>query len=145
MDAEGPRRVSEPNAGGGWSTRVVDPPAPGPRVGRRCVPVDHEYLERFGLGERTEEGRRRIVRSALRFAARLGVHVVVPPADAPSPVGPGVVVVHQPPPREFRSNGEWAGDLMKRVARHFVEDPHEGPRAVESLLFYGLTRSTKAD
>ena len=33
----------------------------------------------------------------------------------------------------------------KRLARHFVEDPHEGPRAVESLLLYGLTRSTKAD
>ena len=34
---------------------------------------------------------------------------------------------------------------MKRVARRFVEDPREGPRAVESLLCYGLTRSTKAD
>ena len=75
----------------------------------------------------------------------MGVHVVVPPAEAPSQVGAGAVVVHQPPPREFRSNGEWAGDLMKRVARHFVEDPHEGPRAVESLMLYGLTRSTRAD
>ena len=34
---------------------------------------------------------------------------------------------------------------MKRVARHFVEDPHEGPRAVECLMLYGLTRSTRAD
>ena len=140
-----PRRVSEPNSAGGWTTRVVDPPAPEPRVGRGSVPVDHEHLERFGLSERTGEGRRRVVRSALGFAARMGVHVVVPPAEAPSQVGPGAVVVHQPPPREFRSNGEWAGDLMKRVARHFVEDPHEGPRAVESLMLYGLTRSTRAD
>ena len=145
MHTERPRRVSEPNTGGGWTTRVVDPPAPEPRVGRGCVPVDHEHLERFGLGDRTGEGRRRVVRSALRFAARMGVHVVVPPADTPSPVGSGVVVVHQPPPQEFRSNGGWAGDLMKRVVRRFVEDGYEGPRAVESLLLYGLTRSTKAD
>ena len=145
MDIGRPRRVSEPNAGGGWTTRVVDPPAPGPRVGRGCVPVDHEHLERFGLSERTAEGRERVVRSALRFAARMGIHVVVPPAEAPSPAGSDAVVVRQPPPREFRSNGEWAGDLMKRVARRFVEDPREGPRAVESLMFYGLTRSTKAD
>ncbi len=145
MDTGRPRRVSEPDAGGGWTTRVVDPPPPEPRVGRGSVPVDHEHLERFGLDERTREGRRRVVRSALGFAARMGVHVVVPPAEAPRAAGPGAVVVHQPPPREFRSNGEWAGDLMKRVARRFVEDPREGPRAVESLLLYGLTRSTKAD
>ena len=145
MDVGRPRRVSEPNTGGGWTTRIVDPPAPAPRVGRGSVPVDHEHLERFGLSERTGEGRRRVVRSALCFAARMGVHVVVSPAEAPRSAGPGAVVVHQPPPREFRSNGEWAGDLMKRVARHFVDDPHEGPRAVESLLLYGLTRSTRAD
>ena len=123
----------------------MDPPAPEPRVGRDCIPVDHEHLERVGLDERTVEGRRQIVRSALGFAARMGVHVVVPPAEALRSAGPGAMVVHQPPPREFRSNGEWAGDLMKRVARHFVEDPHEGPRAVECLLLYGLTRSTRAD
>ena len=145
MDTGRPRRVSEPDAGGGWATRVADPPAPEPRVGRGCLPVDQEHLDRFGLGERTEEGRRRVGRSALRFAARMGVHVVVPPAEAPRSAGPGAVVVHQPPPQEFRSNGEWAGDLMKRVARHFVEDRHEGPRAVECLMFYGLTRSTRAD
>ncbi len=145
MDTGRPRRVSEPNAGGGWTTRVVDPPPPEPRVGRGSVPVDHEHLERVGLDERTGEGRRRVVRAALGFAARMGVHVVVPPAEAPRSAGPGAVVVHQPPPREFRSNGEWAGDLMKRVARHFVEDPHEGPRAVECLMLYGLTRSTRAD
>ena len=34
---------------------------------------------------------------------------------------------------------------MKRVARHFVEDRHEGARAVECRMIYGLTRSTKAD
>ncbi len=145
MDVGRPRRVSEPNAGGGWATHVVEPLAPEPRLGRGSVPVDHEHLERFGLDERTGEGRRRVVRLALGFAARMGVHVVVPPAEAPRSAGPGAVVVHQPPPREFRSNGEWAGDLMKRVARHFVEDPHEGPRAVECLMLYGLTRSTRAD
>ena len=96
-----PRRVSEPDAGGGWTTRVVDPPAPEPRVGRDCIPVDHEHLERVGLDERTVEGRRQVVRSALGFAARMRVHVVVPPAEAPRSAGPGAVVVHQPPPREF--------------------------------------------
>ncbi|MCY4602066.1 MAG: hypothetical protein OXF27_19355 [Acidobacteria bacterium] len=145
MDTGRPRRVSEPNAGGDWTTRVVDPPAPQLRVGRGSVPIDHEHLERVGLDERTGEGRRRVVRSALGFAARMGVHVVVPPAEAPRSAGPGAVVVHQAPPREFRSNGEWAGDLMKRVARHFVEDSHEGPRAVECVMLYGLTRSTRAD
>ena len=87
-----------------------------------------------------------MVRSALRFAAGLGVHVAVPPAAPPREVPAGTyLVVEQPPPREFRSNGEWAGDLMKRIARHVVEDPHEGPRAVESLMLYGLTGSTRAD
>ena len=86
-----------------------------------------------------------MVRSALRFAAEIGVQVVVPPAEAPRDLPEGAVVVSQPPPEAFRSNGEWAGDLMKRVARHFVEDAREGPRAVECLMLYGLTRSTKAD
>ena len=54
-------------------------------------------------------------------------------------------MVSQPPPEAFRSNGEWAGDLMKRVARHYLADADEGPRAVESLLFYGLTGRTSAD
>lgn len=140
-----PRRVSEPNASGGWTTRVVDPPRPEPQVGRGCVPVDRERLERSGLDERAEEGRQRVVRSALRFAAEMGVQVVVPPAEIPRGLPEDVVVVKQPPPQAFRSNGEWAGDLMKRVARHFVEDPQEGPRAVECLMFYGLTRRAKAD
>ena len=52
----GPRRVSEPHAGGGWTTRVVDAPRPEARVGRACVPVDHENLERFGWSERTDGG-----------------------------------------------------------------------------------------
>ena len=137
-----PRRVSEPHAGGGWTTRVVDAPASEVRVGRACVPVDHENLERFGWSERTEEGRRRVVRSALRFAAEIGVQVAVAPAEAPPGLPEGAVVVNQPPPREFRSNGDWAGDLMKRVARHYLADAREGPRAVESLLLYGLTGRT---
>ena len=85
-----PRRVSEPHGGGGWTTRVVDAPEPEARVGRACVPVDHENLERFGWSERTDEGRRRVVRSALGFAAEIGVQVVVPPAETPRelPEGP---------------------------------------------------------
>ena len=140
-----PRRVSEPHSGGGWTTRVVDAPAPEARVGRVCVPVDHENLDRFGWSERTDEGRRRVVRSALRFAAEMGVQVVVPPAQTPPRLPEGAVVVKQPPPSAFRSNGEWAADLMKRVARHYLADAEEGPRAVESLLFYGLTGRTSAD
>ncbi len=136
-----PRRVSEPHSGGGWATRVVDA-APEARVGRACVPVNHENLERFGWSERTEEGRRRVVRSALGFAAEIGVHVVVPPAETPPGLPEGAVVVSQPPPAAFRSNGDWAADLMKRVARHYLDDAEEGPRAVESLLFYGLTGRT---
>ena len=85
-----PRRVSEPHSGGGWTTRVADPPPPEVRVGRACVPVDHENLDRFGWSERTDEGRRRVVRSALRFAAEIGVQVVVPPGRDPSrPAGGG--------------------------------------------------------
>ena len=140
-----PRRVSEPHSGGGWTTRVVDAPAPEARVGRACAQVDHENLERFGWSERTDEGRRRVVRSALRFAAEMGVQVVVPPAETPRALPEGAVVVRQPPPAAFRSNGEWAADLMKRVARHYLADTEEGPRAVESLLFYGLTGRTSAD
>ncbi len=140
-----PRRVSEPHTGGGWTTRVVDAPRPETRVGRACVPVDHENLERFGWSERTDEGRRRVVRSALGFAAEIGVRVVVPPAETPRELPEGAVVVSQPPPQAFRSNGEWAGDLMKRVAGHYLADAEEGPRAVESLLFYGLTGRTSAD
>ncbi len=34
---------------------------------------------------------------------------------------------------------------MKRVARHCLADAREGPRAVESLLLYGLTGRTSAD
>ena len=134
-----PRRVSESHAGGGWTTRVVDAPAPEARVGRACVPVNHENLERFGWSERTDEGRRRVVRSALGFAAQIGVQVVVPPAETPPGLPEGAVVVSQPPPAAFRSNGDWAADLMKRVARHCLADARKGPRAVESLLFYGLT------
>ena len=137
-----PRRVSEPHSGGGWTTRVVDAPAPEIRVGRTCAPVDHENLERFGWSERTDEGRRRVVRSALRFAAEMGVQVVVPPAETPPGLPEGAVVVRQPPPSAFRSNGEWAADLMKRVARHYLADAREGPRAVESLLLYGLAGRT---
>ena len=137
-----PRRVSEPHSGGGWTTRVVDAPRPEARVGRACVPVDHENLDRFGWSERTDEGRRRVVRSALRFAAEIGVQVVVPPAETPPGLPEGAVVVSQPPPAAFRSNGEWAADLMKRVARHYLADAREGPRAVESLLFHGLTGRT---
>ena len=140
-----PRRVSEPHSGGGWTTRVVDAPPAEVRVGRACVPVDHENLERFGWSERTDEGRRRVVRSALRFAAEIGVQVVVPPAETPRERPEGAVVVSQPPPSAFQSNGEWAADLMKRVARHYLADAREGPRAVESLLFYGLTGRTSAD
>ncbi len=136
------RRVSEPHAGGGWTTRVADAPPPEARVGRACVPVDHENLERFGWSERTDEGRRRVVRSALGFAAEIGVQVVVPPAETPSGLPAGAVVVSQPPPAAFRSNGDWAADLMKRVARHYLADAEEGPRAVEALLFYGLTGRT---
>ena len=136
------RRVSEPHAGGGWATRVADAPPPEARVGRACVPVDHENLERFGWSERTDEGRRRVVRSALSFAAEIGVQVVVPPAETPPGLPEGAVVVSQPPPAAFRSNGEWAGDLMKRVAGHYLADAEEGPRAVETLLFYGLTGRT---
>ena len=136
-----PRRVSEPHSGGGWATRVVDAPLPEARVGRACVPVNHENLERFGWSERTDEGRRRVVRSALRFAAEIGVQVVVPPAKTPTSLPEGAVVVSQPPPA-FRSNGDWAADLMKRVARHYLDDAEEGPRAVESLLFHGLTGRT---
>ena len=44
-----PRRVSEPHSGGGWTTRVADAPPPEVRVGRACVPVDHENLDRFRL------------------------------------------------------------------------------------------------
>ena len=140
-----PRRVSEPHSGGGWTTRVADAPPPEVRVGRVCVPVDHENLDRFGWSERTDEGRRRVVRSALRFAAEIGVQVVVPPADTPPDLPEGAVVVSQPPPEAFRSNGDWAADLMKRVARHYLADAREGPRAVESLLLYGLTGRTSAD
>ena len=140
-----PRRVSEPHAGGGWTTRVVDAPAPEVRVGRACVPVDHENLDRFGWSERTDEGRRRVVRSALRFAAEIGVQVVVPPAETPPGLPEGAVVVSQPPPEAFRSNGDWAADLMKRVARHYLADGQEGSRAVESLLLYGLTGRTSGD
>ena len=129
-----PRRVSEPHSGGGWTTRVADAPPPEVRVGRVCVPVDHENLDRFGWSERTDEGRRRVVRSALRFAAEIGVQIVVPPADTPPDLPEGAVVVSQPPPEAFRSNGDWAADLMKRVARHYLADAREGPRAVESLL-----------
>ena len=134
-----PRRVSEPHSGGGWTTRVADASPPEARVGRACVPVNHENLERFGWSERTDEGRRRVVRSALSFAAEISVQVVVPPAETPPGLPEGAVVVSQPPPSAFRSNGEWAADLMKRVARHYLADAEEGPRAVESLLFYGLT------
>ena len=109
------------------------------------MPIDHGNLERFGWSERTEEGRRRVVRAALRFAAEMGVHVVVPPAETPPGLPEGAIVVNQPPAAAFRSNGDWAADLMKRVARHYLADAEEGPRAVESLLFYGLTRSTSAD
>ena len=137
-----PRRVSEPHAGGGWTTRVVDTLAPEARVGRACVPVNHENLERFGWSERTDEGRRRVVRSALGFAAEIGVQVVVPPAETPPGLPEGAVVVSQPPPAAFRSNGDWAADLMKRVARHCLADARKGPRAVESLLLYGLTGQT---
>ena len=137
-----PRRVSEPNYGGGWTTRVVDPPLLEARVGRACVPINHENLERFGWSERTDEGRRRVVRSALGFAAEISVQVVVPPAETPPGLPEGAVVVSQPPPGAFRSNGDWAADLMKRVARHYLADAEEGPRAVESLLFYGLTGRT---
>ena len=137
-----PRRVSEPHAGGGWTTRVVDAPAPEAPVGRACVPVNHENLERFGWSERTDEGRRRVVRSALGFAAEIGVQVVAPPAETPPGLPEGAVVVSQPPPAAFRSNGDWAADLMKRVARHCLADAREGPRAVESLLLYGLTGQT---
>ena len=49
----GHRRVSELNLGGRCTTRVVDPPLPEVRVGRACVPIDHESLERFGLSYRT--------------------------------------------------------------------------------------------
>lgn len=86
-----------------------------------------------------------MVRAALRFAAEIGVHVVVPPAETPRGLPEGAVVVSQPPPAVFRSNGEWAADLMKRVARQYLADAREGPRAVESLLFYGLTKRTSAD
>ncbi len=137
-----PRRVSEPHSGGGWTTGVVDAPLPEARVGRACVPVNHENLERFGWSERTDEGRRRVVRSALRFAADIGVQVVVPPAETPRSLPEGAVVVSQPPPAAFRSNGDWAADLMKRVARHYLADAEEGSRSVESLLFYGLTGRT---
>ena len=137
-----PRRVSEPHSGGGWTTRVVDAPPPEARVGRACVPVDHENLDRFGWSERTGEGRRRVVRSALRFAAEIGVHVVVPPAETPPGLPEGAIAISQPPPEAFRSNGEWAADLMKRVARHYLADAEEGPRAVESLLLYGLAGRT---
>ena len=140
-----PRRVSEPHSGAGWTTRVADAPPPEVRVGRACVPVDHENLDRSGWSERTDEGRRRVVRSALRFAAEIGVQVVVPPADTPPDLPEGAVVVSQPPPEAFRSNGDWAADLMKRVARHYLADAREGPRAVESLLLYGLTGRTSAD
>ncbi len=140
-----PRRVSEPHAGGEWMTRSADAPRPEARVGRVCVPVDHEYLERFGWSERTDKGRRRVVRAALHFAAELGVHVVVPPAKTPPGRPKGTVVVKQPPPTSFRSNGERAADLMKRGARHYLADAEEGPRAAESLLFYGLTRQTSPD
>ncbi len=140
-----PKRASQPHSGDGWTTRVVDASGPEARVGRACVPIDHGNLERFGWSERTEEGRRRVVRAALRFAAEMGVQVVVPPAETPPGLPQGAVVVNQPPPRAFRSNGDWAADLMKRVARHYLADAEEGPRAVESLLFYGLTRSTSAD
>ena len=140
-----PRRVSEPHSGGGWTTRVADAPPPEVRVGRACVPVDHENLDRSGWSERTDEGRRRVVRSALRFAAEIGVQVVVPPAETPPGLPEGAVVVSQPPPEAFRSNGDWAADLMKRVARHYLADAREGPRAVESLLLYGLTGRTSAD
>ncbi len=140
-----PSRVSEPHSGGGWTTRLVDEARPEARVGRACVPVDHENLDRFGWSERTGEGRRRVVRSALRFAAEIGVQVVVPPAETPRGLPEGTVVVSQPPPSAFRSNGEWAADLMKRVARRYVADAEEGPRAVESLLLYGLTRRPSAD
>ena len=78
-----PRRVSEPHSGGGWTTGVADAPAPEVRVGRACVSVDHENLDRFGWSEWTDEGRRRVVRSALNFAAEIGVQVVVPPAETP--------------------------------------------------------------
>ena len=123
----------------------MDPPAPEIRVGRARVPVDHKNLERFGWSERTDEGRRRVVSSALRFAAEIGVQVVVPPAETPPGLPQGAVVVSQPPPAAFRSNGDWAADLMKRVARHYLADAREGPRAVESLLLYGLTGRTSAD
>ena len=141
----GPRRVSKPHSGGGWTTRVADPLPPEVRVGRACVPVDHENLDRFGWSERTDEGRRRVVRTALRFAAEIGVQVVVPPAETPRGLLEGAVAVRQPPPAAFRSNGDWAADLMKRVARHYLADPQEGPRAVESLLLYGLTGQMSAD
>ena len=54
-------------------------------------------------------------------------------------------MVSQPPPAAFRSNGDWAADLMKRVARHCVADAPEGPGPSRSLLFYGLTGRTSAD
>ena len=63
-----PRRLSEPHSGGEGTIRVVDPARPEVRVGRACAPVDHENLERFGWSERTDEGRRRVVRSAARVA-----------------------------------------------------------------------------
>ena len=139
------RRESEPRSGREWTAGVADPPSPEVRVGPACVPVDDENLQRFGWSERTDKGRRRVVRTALRFAAEIGVQIVVPPARTPLGLPEGTVVVRQPPPKAFRSNGEWAADLMKRVVRHYLADAEEGPRAAESMLFYGLTGRTSPD
>ena len=140
-----PRRVTERHSDRESTAAVADAPVPEARVGRECIPVDDENLKRFGWSERTDKGRRRIVRETLRFAAEIGVQVVVPPAKLPPDLPAGTVVVSPPPPKAFRSNGQWAADLMKRVARHYLADPEEGPRAVESNLLYGLTRQTSAD
>ena len=140
-----PRRVTEPHSDPESTAAAADTPAPEARVGRACVPVDDENLKRCGWSERTDKGRRRIVRETLRFAAEIGVQVVIPPAKPPPDLPAGTIVVSPPPPKAFRSNGEWAADLMKRVARHYLIDAEEGSRAVESNLLYGLTRQTSAD
>ncbi len=112
----------------------------GGRVGRgpSCVPVDYGGLRVSGLDERTEEGRRRIVGRALGFAGRIGVRVEVGDRQERARSSDDPLTVVQRPPAAFRSNGDWAADLMTNIARAFIAHPREGPNAIESILLYGL-------